>query len=119
MMFVFAVVALRLLGLWLKGTSAPSAIFVIFTAAGLLNLQTDPMTIAYRAAFSGTPVILGVLILFFSRLLAMLIVPKTHEPLPQAPSERVFTQLSLIVIGVFALVRAIPAIGGRRTGTGR
>jgi hypothetical protein len=111
-MLVFTVVALRLLALWLIATSAATPIFILMSATGLINVQADARSIAYAAAFQGVPLVLGLLIFIFSRQLAKLIVKDSPEPSPQGLSERTFTQLAMIAIGLFALTRAIPRIGG-------
>jgi|JI10StandDraft_1071094.scaffolds.fasta_scaffold1479003_1 hypothetical protein len=118
-MQTFAVVAVRLLGLWLIAGALP---FLMFLAADAFEQRTirEGAWVAdiVRQLAAVAPVVAGLGLLVLSRSIGGLLVAgvANDAPAPEGLTVRGFTQVGVFLLGLFALLNGVPTLVGMLMG---
>lgn len=118
-MKTFAVIAVRLIGLWLIAGALP---FLVFLLADAFERRTiwegaGPADIIRHFA-TVAPVVAGLVLIVLSRPIGRLIAAGVAEdaPPPEPLAIRGFTQIGVFLLGLFALLNGVPVVLGMAVG---
>jgi hypothetical protein len=112
-MLVFAIVALRLIGLWLFATQVGQALVHVFGWMGLVEISPDPLVSALMFSVAVLPTVGGVVLIALARPIARLMVPAeaSESPGPEPLTAKTYTQIGVFLIGVWMLAYTAPYFG--------
>jgi hypothetical protein len=118
-LLTFAVVMVRLIGLWLIASTLPFLVLVIADTVEQRGAweQKDVIDIVRQAAVVG-PILAGLGLLFWSRSIGRWIIRGVAEnsPAPEAVTIRGFTQVGVFLLGLYALLNGVPSLIGTAVG---
>ncbi len=110
-MQTFAVVAVRLIGMWILANGLPGVIWLRANLANpsVISEQWGEMWIA-QVGMIVAPLVTGLVLLVFSRPIAAFVVHGVAEDAaaPDAPTVRGFTQVGLFLMGTLITIRSAP-----------
>ena len=110
-MQTFAIVAVRLIGLWiLAGGITGVALLVMVLADGASLPEMWGEIWLHQVTVALGPTIVGIVLMIFSRPIARLISWKTAPPPPDAPTLGEFTRVGVFLLGLFALMNSLPLV---------
>lgn len=110
-MQTFAVVAVRLIGLWIIAGATGSLAFLAMMIAERPTLpEMWGDTWLHQIAALLAPTITGVVLMAFSRPIARLISGKASAAPPDAPTVAEFTRIGVFLLGIFALLNGLPIL---------
>lgn len=118
-MKTFAVIAVRLIGLWLFAGALPFlTLFVADFFDNRIGWEQADVADVVRQVAVAAPIIAGLVLLAFSRSIGRLIVAGVADdsPAPEPLTIRGFTQVGVFLLGLFAVLRGIPAVFGMAMG---
>lgn len=112
-MKTFAVVAVRLIGLWMLASSLGSPFWLVsvFGGPSPFGVQDEENRIM-QVGMTVTPVFISLLLLVLSRPIGSFVVQGVADdaPAPDAPTVRGFTQIGVFLLGTFIAMRSGPFI---------
>ena len=112
-MRTFAVVAVRLIGLWIVASSLDGVVFVTMDLTrGVPLHETFGPSWIQQVAFGLTAPVVGILLIALSRPIAGFVVMGIPEnaPAPDAPSERAFSRIGVFLLGLYMFVMGLPFV---------
>jgi hypothetical protein len=118
-MKTFAVVAVRLIGMWLIAGALP---LLTFFAADFFEqrapLEQGSVADVIRQIATATPVVAGIILLALSRPIGLLLSAGVADdsPAPESLTVRGFTQVGAFLLGLFAILNGIPSVVGMAVG---
>lgn len=112
-MLVFAIVALRLIGLWLIATHIGQALVHVLGWVGLVEISPDPVVSAAMFSVAVLPTIAGIVLIVLARPIARLMVPAEARdgPSPESVSAKTYTQIGVFLIGIWMLANVAGQFG--------
>ena len=110
-MLTFAVVAVRLIGLWIvAGSTSGVAILVMNLVEGAALPEMWGETWLHTAVALLAQPVTGALLIAFSKPIARLISRGISSPPPDAPTASALTRVGVFLLGLFALLHGLPFI---------
>jgi hypothetical protein len=110
-MQTFAVVAVRLIGLWIiAGSTSAVAILVMNVVEGSILAEMWEETWLHTTAAMLAPPITGALLIAFSKPIAGLISRGISSPPPDAVTASALTRVGVFLLGLFALLHGLPFV---------
>jgi hypothetical protein len=109
----FAVVAVRLIGLWILASSVGGLFWLVSILGGPLPFgEQDEESRIMQVGMIVTPVVISLLLLALSRPIGAFVVHGVADdaPAPDGPSVRGFTQMGVFLLGLFIAMRSSPFI---------